>query len=81
MVSLSLTCGAKTRKDTPCLTRPVKGRRRCRMHGGTNPGAPRGPRHGRYKHGFYSKQAEAQRSSLKTLLKAAQDLLADLRNQ
>ena len=36
-------CGAKTRKGTPCKGPAVRGKRRCRMHGGTNPGRPRDP--------------------------------------
>ena len=36
-------CGAKTRKGTPCKGPAVKGKRRCRMHGGTNPGRPKDP--------------------------------------
>lgn len=35
-------CLARTRKGTECQSPAVKGRGRCRMHGGTNPGAPRG---------------------------------------
>lgn len=30
----SLVCGAKTRCGEPCPNKPVKGKRRCRMHGG-----------------------------------------------
>lgn len=40
-------CGAKTRDGTPCKAYPVNGSRRCRMHGGTNPGRP-------VIHGMYS---------------------------
>lgn len=36
----------------------MKGKRRCRMHGGTNPGAPEGNRNAR-KHGGYSGKAKA----------------------
>ena len=36
-------CGAKTRKGTPCKSPAVRGKKRCRMHGGTNPGRPRDP--------------------------------------
>ena len=36
-------CGAKTRKGTACKGAAVRGKRRCRMHGGTNPGRPRDP--------------------------------------
>ncbi|WP_408022121.1 hypothetical protein [Sphingomonas lutea] len=39
----------------------MKGRKRCRMHGGTNPGAPKGNRNA-WKHGGYSaKTLEAVR--------------------
>jgi len=36
-------CGAKTRQGTPCKGPVVRGKKRCRMHGGTNPGRPRDP--------------------------------------
>ena len=32
-------CGAKTRAGTPCKNPAVRGRRRCRMHGGRSTGA------------------------------------------
>src|SRR3546814_19257533 len=35
-------CLARTRRGTACQSPAVKGRKRCRMHGGTNPGAPKG---------------------------------------
>ncbi len=43
-------CLAKTRKGSPCQSPAVNGKKRCRMHGGTNPGAPKGNRNA-YKHG------------------------------
>jgi len=46
-------CGARTRAGTECQSPAVSGKRRCRMHGGTNPGAPIGNRNAR-KHGAYS---------------------------
>ena len=46
------TCGAKTRKGHPCPSRPVKNRRRCRMHGGAS---LQGEAHPRFKHGLYSR--------------------------
>ena len=36
-------CGAKTRKGAPCKGPAVRGKKRCRMHGGKNPGRPRDP--------------------------------------
>ena len=43
-------CLAKTRSGGECQSPAVKGKRRCRMHGGTNPGAPKGNRNA-FKHG------------------------------
>lgn len=43
-------CLARTSSGTECQSPAVKGRRRCRMHGGTNPGAPKGNRNA-WKHG------------------------------
>jgi glucans biosynthesis protein len=43
-------CLARTRKGTECQSPAVSGKRRCRMHGGTNPGAPVGNQNAR-KHG------------------------------
>ena len=37
---LSPRCGAKTRRGTPCRA-PAMPNGRCRMHGGSSPGAPR----------------------------------------
>ncbi len=51
-------CMAKTRKGTPCQSPAVRGKRRCRMHGGTNPGAPCGNRNA-WKHGAYSADTKA----------------------
>ena len=31
-------CGARTRSDNPCRKYPIKGKRRCRLHGGLSTG-------------------------------------------
>lgn len=49
-------CLARTRKGTECQSPAVKGQKRCRMHGGTNPGAPKGNRNA-WKHGGRSADA------------------------
>ena len=36
-------CGAKSRQGTPCKRAPVRGRRRCRLHGGATPWGPASP--------------------------------------
>jgi len=72
-------CGAKTRAGTPCRRWPVRGRRRCRLHGG----ASTGPRtvEGRARqaasvttHGYRTKAAEAERRQLTRLRRAITSL-------
>ncbi|HEV2610618.1 MAG TPA: HGGxSTG domain-containing protein [Noviherbaspirillum sp.] len=58
-------CGAKTRSGAPCMGPAVQGKRRCRMHGGNSPGAPKGNRNA-LKHGQYSARAlELRRKAAK----------------
>ena len=59
-------CGARTRTGTGCQSPAVNGKRRCRMHGGTNPGAPIGNRNAR-KHGGYSANTMAAARYLKMI--------------
>lgn len=59
-------CGAKTRTGFPCQSPAVKGRLRCRMHGGTNKGAPRGNLNARV-HGNRSKEAEQQLRTVRAI--------------
>src|SRR5215469_3660052 len=66
-------CGAKTRSGRPCRT-PAMTNGRCRMHGGTSTG-PRTAeglqrsKHARWKHGFYSAAAKAERRAFRDALK------------
>src|SRR5215471_8544936 len=46
-------CGATTRQGTPYQAPACRGKRRCRMHGGTNPGAARNNQHA-VTHGRYT---------------------------
>ena len=50
-----------------------EGKRRCRMHGGTNPGAPKGNRNAR-KHGAYSGRARAAARYLKAMALLVRDV-------
>lgn len=59
-------CFAKTRSGKHCQAWPIKGKRRCRMHGGTNPGPPKGNNNAR-KHGAYSAKAKAAARWLKAM--------------
>ena len=63
-------CGARTRHGKCCQSPIVKGKRRCRMHGGAHgSGAPRGKRNGNYRHGYYTAEAMAERRALRALIR------------
>ncbi len=63
-------CGAKcrTRGGLPCNS-VAMANGRCRMHGGTNKGAPCGKKHGKYRHGLYTKEIVDKLRVYKVLLK------------
>ena len=65
-------CLAKTRQGAECQSPAVKGKRRCRMHGGTNPGAPQGNQNAR-KHGGYSAKTKEAVRFLKTIAKIVRE--------
>jgi len=71
-------CGAKTRSGAPCKTPPVRDRTRCRMHGGTSPGAPKGNRRA-WKHGLRSAAAIEERRRFSDLLKSLREGLDEIR--
>jgi glucans biosynthesis protein len=67
-------CGAKTRRRTPCQAPAIRGKTRCRMHGGApGSGAPKGNQNAR-KHGFYSAEMLRLRAEARTLLKELLEL-------
>jgi len=62
-------CGAKTKgTGKPCKRSPVKGRKRCKLHGGATLQGTDSPR---YKHGLYSEYAGSQ---LKEVLAQLEDV-------
>jgi hypothetical protein len=63
-------CGAKTMAGTPCQSPPILGRKRCRLHGGLSPGAPRGSRNGNYTNGEWTAEAIEERRWLRWLVEA-----------
>ena len=54
----AIRCGARCRSGLPCRS-PAMPNGRCRMHGGASPGAPRGIRNGRYRHGRWTIERQA----------------------
>lgn len=63
-------CGARTRRGTNCRAPAVRGKARCRLHGGgAGSGAPVGNQNAR-KHGTYTKEAFSQRALVREIIKA-----------
>jgi len=69
-------CLARTRrgKSTFCQVRKVSGKKRCRMHGGTGDGAPKGNKNA-FKHGRYSREVIEKRKSATKLKREFMELL------
>jgi glucans biosynthesis protein len=63
-------CGAKTPTGDVCERRPIRGRTRCRLHGGLSPGAPRGERNGNFKTGKWTIEALEEQKWLRSLLRS-----------
>ena len=75
-IEIALWAYLSTRRGTPCQAPAVKGKRRCRMHGGAEgSGAPRGNRNA-LKHGYYTADAIAERRLLRQLINGWHDSLA-----
>jgi len=66
-------CLARTRKGSECQSPAVNGKRRCRMHGGTNQGAPKG-NHNARKHGGYSAKTKAAVHYVKAIARLVRDV-------
>jgi uncharacterized protein YjcR len=62
-------CGARNRKGQPCRRRPMRNGR-CHLHGGKSPGPPKGNRNA-LKHGYYTREAIAERKARRQMLRAA----------
>jgi len=72
-------CGAKTRTSGPCRAPAVRGKRRCRMHGGApGSGAPSGNQNAR-RHGLFTEEAIAERRQIRALLGEARMLLRGMK--
>ncbi|WP_301267676.1 MULTISPECIES: HGGxSTG domain-containing protein [unclassified Bradyrhizobium] len=71
-------CGAQTRNGEACRAPALRGRMRCRMHGGAwGSGAPCGNSNA-VKHGYFTSEAIEERRFVRTVLEDAEDLLRRL---
>lgn len=74
----SLRCGAKTRPGGACRSPAVRGKKRCRMHGGAQgSGAPRANQNAR-KHGLFARGAIEERRRIEALIGEVQKLLKEM---
>lgn len=74
----SQRCGARTRSGRPCKSPSVRGKRRCRMHGGASgSGAPRGNKNA-LKSGLYTREAIVERKAVRDLLRQSRELMLRL---
>ena len=72
-------CGARTRGGSPCRSPAVRGKARCRMHGGAaGSGAPEGPRNGAWRHGTRTAEALEMRRWANGLLRGARELIEEV---
>jgi hypothetical protein len=75
----TLQCGARTRSGSFCRSLAVKGKRRCRMHGGAAGSGGRLGNRNALKHGRYAAEAQALRRHVRSLLCAAHELVEKVR--
>jgi glucans biosynthesis protein len=62
-------CGALTRAGAACQRPVIRGRKRCRLHGGLSPGAPRGRKNGNFRNGSWTADAIEERKWLRSLMR------------
>jgi uncharacterized protein YjcR len=75
----SARCGAKIRSGGSCRAPAMRGKRRCRMHGGAaGSGAQKGNQNAR-RHGLFTSDAIAERKQVRELLGEARRLLQTMK--
>jgi hypothetical protein len=77
LAQASPRCGARTRSGGKCMGMQMANGR-CRMHGGASPGAPRGERHGMFKHGLKTNEAIARRRALRAEMRRIRSAIREL---
>lgn len=71
-------CGVRTRTGAPCQAPAIRGRARCRMHGGRSPGAPKGVANGNYVSGRWTEEAVEIKAAVRALVKASREMLREI---
>jgi hypothetical protein len=73
-------CGARTRSGTPCQSPMVRGKARCRMHGGAENSGGQSGNQNALKHGRYTAEAIARRREVAALIRTCRDQLGWMRS-
>jgi len=71
-------CGARNRRGMPCQSPIVKGRARCRFHGGAEQSGGQPGNQNALKHGCYTAEAIARRREVAALLRACREQLGSI---
>ena len=77
--NVEIKCFARTRRGTLCQTPRIIGKKRCRMHGGTSDGAPKGNKNA-FKHGRYSREVIERRKNATKLKREFLELMHIMKN-
>ena len=62
-------CGARTRAGGACQCPAIRDRKRCRLHGGRSPGAPKGSVNGNFTAGEFTAEAVEERRWLRSVVR------------
>lgn len=64
-------CGARSKRNNgdPCRSPAVRGKHRCRIHGGSKGSGAQIGNQNAVKHGYTTKEAKAQREQIRTQIK------------
>ncbi len=76
-MNLAPRCLAKNREGTPCQAPAMRGKRRCRLHGGKSTGPPKGSQNA-LKHGHYTAKAIEDRRNVRELIRECNLLVGKL---
>ena len=75
---LSPRCGARTRNGSPCRSPAVRGKRRCRMHGGAAGSGGQAGNKNALKHGMRTAEVAGLRRAVRGLLRGARELVEEI---
>ena len=71
-------CGARTRDGSPCRSPAVRGKRRCRMHGGAAGSGGQPGNRNALKHGMRTAEVAGLRQAVRELLAEAHALVEEV---